>query len=183
MKAYKQEQDPYAYDDSKTSADEYELLTAAEAASVLRVARKFVYAHAKELGGSRLLGDRGPWRFQRRQLLARVLSAPEPALPRRRRARSNAASRKPTHTPNGAPILPSEPREPVNTDSLYAGQAADGSACGRGRVHVAGGRGRLQRGEVNVLGVGAPLAAGKRPRASHAELSEGPQLSATPKPE
>jgi hypothetical protein len=37
--------------------------------------------------------------------------------------------------------------------------------------------------EVNLLGVGAPLAARKRARACHAGLSEGPLLAATSKPE
>ena len=47
-----------------------ELLTAREAAGLLRVRLGWVYAHARELGGWRLLGNRGPWRFSRRRLLA-----------------------------------------------------------------------------------------------------------------
>lgn len=46
-----------------------ELLTAEEAARLLRVRKAWVYAHARELGGWRLLGERGPWRFSRRRLL------------------------------------------------------------------------------------------------------------------
>ncbi len=46
-----------------------ELLTADEAARLLRVHKAWVYAHARELGGWRLLGERGPWRFSRRRLL------------------------------------------------------------------------------------------------------------------
>ncbi len=46
-----------------------ELLTAEEAAQLLRVRPAWVYAHARELGGQRLLGEKGPWRFSRRRLL------------------------------------------------------------------------------------------------------------------
>lgn len=49
-----------------------ELLTAEEAARLLRVRPAWIYAHARELGGWRLLGARGPWRFRRRQLLGEV---------------------------------------------------------------------------------------------------------------
>lgn len=40
-----------------------DLLTAQEAAQLLRVRRAWVYANARELGGRRLLGERRPWRF------------------------------------------------------------------------------------------------------------------------
>ncbi len=66
-----------------------ELLTAEEAAQLLRVRPAWVYAHARELGGLRLLGERGPWRFSRRQLLDGVSEpASQPTMvpaPRRRR--------------------------------------------------------------------------------------------------
>jgi hypothetical protein len=82
-----------------------ELLTAAEAAVLLRVARKFIYTHASALGGWRLLGDRGPGRFSRRELLARRASA-APASPRPLRSARGA----PARTPAGAPVLAAEPR-------------------------------------------------------------------------
>ncbi|MGA8365405.1 MAG: hypothetical protein WB709_12935, partial [Solirubrobacteraceae bacterium] len=47
-----------------------DLLTAQEAAQLLRVRREWVYANARELGGWRLLGERGPWRFSLRRLQA-----------------------------------------------------------------------------------------------------------------
>lgn len=47
-----------------------ELLTAEEAARLLRVRPAWIYSHARELGGRRLLGEQGPWRFSRPQLLA-----------------------------------------------------------------------------------------------------------------
>ncbi len=86
-----------------------EVLTAGEAAELLRVARKFVYAHAPALGGWRVLGDRGPWRFSRRELLARQQQGGRAPL-RPTRARNAPNSRERTHTPAGVPILPSEPR-------------------------------------------------------------------------
>jgi hypothetical protein len=46
-----------------------QLLTAEEVSRLLRVRKAWVYAHARELGGWRLLGERGPWRFSRRRLL------------------------------------------------------------------------------------------------------------------
>lgn len=49
-----------------------ELLTAEEAARLLRVRPAWIYSHARELGGRRLLGEQGPWRFSRRQLLAEM---------------------------------------------------------------------------------------------------------------
>lgn len=49
-----------------------ELLTAEEAAGLLRVRPAWIYSHARELGGRRLLGEQGPWRFSRRQLLAEM---------------------------------------------------------------------------------------------------------------
>jgi hypothetical protein len=58
---------------------EPELLTAEETAQLLRVRPAWVYAHARELGGRRLLGESGPWRFIRRQLLD---SVSEPAVKR-----------------------------------------------------------------------------------------------------
>jgi hypothetical protein len=71
---------------------------------------KWVYAHARELGGYRLLGDRGPWRFRRRDLLARR-EAPERRSPVRAvRPRRPSGGGRPTRTPGGAPILPAEPR-------------------------------------------------------------------------
>ncbi len=71
-----------------------DLLTAGEAAQLLRVRREWVYAHALELGGWRLLGERGPWRFSRRRLQAppSAPSAPASAVPRTRpRERSSTA--------------------------------------------------------------------------------------------
>ncbi|MGH2853116.1 MAG: hypothetical protein ACRDLF_02845 [Solirubrobacteraceae bacterium] len=58
---------------------EPELLTAEETAQLLRVRPAWVYAHAHELGGRRLLGESGPWRFNRCQLLDSVT---EPAVKR-----------------------------------------------------------------------------------------------------
>jgi hypothetical protein len=87
-------------------AHEPELLTVAEAAVYLRVAPKWVYANARELGGYRLLGDRGPWRFRRRDLLERR-EPPERRAPARHvRARRSADAGRPTRTP----LLPAEPR-------------------------------------------------------------------------
>lgn len=86
-----------------------EVLTAEEAAALLQVARKFIYAHARELGGYRLLGDRGPWRFSRLDLLERR----EPPVRRRGAQRTRAgrpSTAGPARTPCGAPILPAEPR-------------------------------------------------------------------------
>jgi hypothetical protein len=85
-----------------------DLLTAEEAAVLLRVARKFVYAHAPALGGWRLLEDRGPWRFSRRELLAR-----RSAVGRAPRTGRGAGGRERTHTLAGAPMLPAEPRREV----------------------------------------------------------------------
>ncbi|MGO9319223.1 MAG: helix-turn-helix domain-containing protein [Solirubrobacteraceae bacterium] len=86
-----------------------DLLTAEEAAVLLRVGRKFIYAHAHALGGWRLLGDRGPWRFSRSELLAH-----RPAVPRIRphptRASRGVRGREQARTPAGAPLLPAEPR-------------------------------------------------------------------------
>jgi hypothetical protein len=92
-------------EDAAEWPDEGELLTAAEAARVLRVARRFVYEHASELGGWRLLGERGPWRFARQELLERCRPGQRGASPQGR-----GRARKQTHTPSGVPILPSEPR-------------------------------------------------------------------------
>jgi hypothetical protein len=86
-----------------------ELLTAEEAAVLLRVARKFVYAHAAALGGWRLLGDRGPWRFSRRELLERREQAGR-VPPRPSRTGPRAGGRQRTRTLAGAPVLPAEPR-------------------------------------------------------------------------
>jgi hypothetical protein len=74
-----------------------ELLTAAEAAVLLRVARKFIYAHAPALGGWRLLGDRGPWRFSRRALLARRANAAPPSPARPAALAQRPAARRPAH--------------------------------------------------------------------------------------
>jgi hypothetical protein len=61
---------PDAADEASRLRDELpELLTAEEAARLLRVRKAWVYAHARELGGWRLLGEQGPWRFSRRRLL------------------------------------------------------------------------------------------------------------------
>ena len=77
---------------SRLRDEPQELLTAEEAARVLRVRRAWVYAHARELGRWRLLGDRGPWRFSRRRLLGEVENGTgkRPAVPAARRKRSNA---------------------------------------------------------------------------------------------
>jgi hypothetical protein len=88
-----------------------DLLTAEEAAVYLRVAPKWVYANAREIGGFRLLGDRGPWRFSRRELLARRSAMGRP--PRSALARTGAGGRKRTHMLAGAPMLPAEPRREV----------------------------------------------------------------------
>jgi hypothetical protein len=56
-----------------------DLLTAQEAAQLLRVRREWVYAYARELGGWRLLGERGPWRFSRRRLQAPQSAPSAPA--------------------------------------------------------------------------------------------------------
>jgi hypothetical protein len=97
-------------DDDGDRVQDPELLTADEAADLLRVARKWVYAHAAELGGWRLLGDRGPWRFSRRELLARRSPVAERGPARRAPARRVARAGARTHTRNGAPILHAEPR-------------------------------------------------------------------------
>jgi hypothetical protein len=44
-------------------------LRVGEAAALLRVHPSWIYAHARELGGWRLRGDRGAWLFDRRRLL------------------------------------------------------------------------------------------------------------------
>jgi hypothetical protein len=89
--------------EDETSVRAPELLTVKEAAVLLRVERKWVYGHARELGGLRLLGDRGPWRSRRRDLLARRdqpdLAPVHRICPRRPRPRGDRAG-----TPNGAPI-------------------------------------------------------------------------------
>jgi hypothetical protein len=86
-----------------------DLLTAEEAAVLLRVGLQFIYRHAAELGGFRLLGDRGPWRFTRAELRRR--QPPPQRVPPRRTVRARGArNRERTHTPSGAPLLPAEPR-------------------------------------------------------------------------
>lgn len=87
-----------------------DLLTAEEAAVLLRVGLKFIYAHAAELGGFRLLGDRGPWRFTLAELQRRQFSAPQRVPPRRSVRARGARNRERTRTPSGAPLLPAEPR-------------------------------------------------------------------------
>jgi hypothetical protein len=69
-----------------------ELLTAEEAARLLRVRPAWIYAHARELGGWRLLGERGPWRFSRRRLLGEVENGTgkRSAAPAARRKRTGA---------------------------------------------------------------------------------------------
>ena len=48
-------------------------LTPAQAAKLLGMSRKYVYAHVRELGGVRLgKGPKAPIRFFRRKLLARL---------------------------------------------------------------------------------------------------------------
>ena len=96
-------------EDTEARTREPELLTVGEAAAYLRVDSKWVYAHARELGGYRLLGDRGPWRFRRRDLLARR-EAERRSPVRALRSRQPSGARRPTRTPSGAPILPAEPR-------------------------------------------------------------------------
>jgi len=50
-----------------------ELLTPQQAAKLLRVSRKYVYGHVRELGGVRLgEGDHARIRFQRSKVLARI---------------------------------------------------------------------------------------------------------------
>jgi len=70
------------------------LLTVKEVAAFLRVRPDWVYAHARELGGWRLLGDRGPWRFSRQNL------ATAPGAPARRRSHERPFRRAP------APVHP-----------------------------------------------------------------------------
>jgi hypothetical protein len=89
------------------SVAEPELLTVAEAARELRVAPKFVYRHARELGGWRLFGEHGPWRFARHELLA---ARPGHAAAQRSGAPRRARARKQARTPSGAAILPSKAR-------------------------------------------------------------------------
>jgi hypothetical protein len=69
-----------------------ELLTVEEAARLLRVCPAWVYTHARELGGWRLLGERGPWRFSRRRLLGEVENGTgkRSAAPAARRKRPGA---------------------------------------------------------------------------------------------
>ncbi len=86
-----------------------DLLTAEEAAVFLRVGLKFIYAHAAELGGFRLLGDSGPWRFSRAELRQRP-TALQRVVPRRAVRARGAHERERAHTPSGAPLLPPEPR-------------------------------------------------------------------------
>jgi hypothetical protein len=59
-----------------------ELVTIEEAAVLLRVHRNWVYEHARALGGWRLLGDRGPWRFNRRKLITGPPAVAPPPSPR-----------------------------------------------------------------------------------------------------
>lgn len=92
----------------KPDEDGPDLFTVEEAAVYLRVAPKWIYANAREIGGFRLLGDRGPWRFPRRELpTRRERLGAVPARPPHDR-RSRASGRR--TTPSGVPILPSEPR-------------------------------------------------------------------------
>jgi hypothetical protein len=86
-----------------------DLLTAEEAAVFLRIGLKFVYRHAAELGGFRLLGDRGPWRFTRAELRQRPIASRRVAPRRAVRSRSARTSGR-ARTPSGAPLLPAEPR-------------------------------------------------------------------------
>jgi len=56
---------------ASTKADD--ALNPAEAAKLLHVSRKYVYAHVRDLGGRRLgKGPRAPIRFSRRALTARL---------------------------------------------------------------------------------------------------------------
>jgi excisionase family DNA binding protein len=92
-----------------TEPEPPELLTAEEAATYLRVTRSWVYEHAAELGGYRLLGDRGRWRFPRSRLLGAdrpetvARSAPPPARARRRRPPGSSST---------VTLLPITPRLP-----------------------------------------------------------------------
>jgi excisionase family DNA binding protein len=57
----------------RSSARADDALTPAEAAKLLHVSRKYVYAHVRDLGGVRLgKGPRARVRFSRRKLLARL---------------------------------------------------------------------------------------------------------------
>jgi excisionase family DNA binding protein len=50
-----------------------ELLTPEQAAKLLRVSRKYVYSHVRELGGTRLgKGERARIRFRRSAILTRI---------------------------------------------------------------------------------------------------------------
>jgi hypothetical protein len=101
---------PYAIDEragdlpagSGRASPPPDILTAEETAGLLRVRRAWVYANARQLGGWRLLGDRGPWRFSRRALVGDDRqTAPEPNhLPAQARG-SQAAELNPS-----IPLLP-----------------------------------------------------------------------------
>lgn len=82
-----------------------ELLTAEEAARLLRVRPAWIYSHARELGGRRLLGEQGPWRFSRRELLAEMEDKAG------KRATASAVRRKRHGKPSSAtPLLPIKQR-------------------------------------------------------------------------
>lgn len=68
------------------------------------------FQRRRALGGWRLLGESGPWRFARHDLLARRSGAPELGSLQGTRARAPARRHERTYTPTGVPILPSEPR-------------------------------------------------------------------------
>jgi hypothetical protein len=61
------------------------------------------------VGGFRLLGDRGPWRFTRAELRQRPIASRRVAPRRAVRSRGAHISGR-TRTPSGAPLLPAEPR-------------------------------------------------------------------------
>jgi hypothetical protein len=85
-----------------------ELLTAEEAARLLRVRLGWIYAHARELGGWRLLGERGPWRFSRRRLLGE--GEGESAAGRRPAASATRRRRHGTKSSPSTSLLPIKQR-------------------------------------------------------------------------
>jgi hypothetical protein len=119
------------------NAPDRELLTAAEAAVLLRVERSWIYAHAAEIGGWRLLGDRGPWRFARQRLLQGPASSPDVLLARRRARPARRTSGRLA----GPELLPIAPRavrsmRPVSPQARTAPSrgASDGATAGGRRT-------------------------------------------------
>jgi hypothetical protein len=95
-----------ATSDSAPRPVEPGVLTAGEAAELLRVQRAWVYAHAHELGGWRLLGKSGPWRFAR----DRLLQAGQASPPVARRGRSVRRAARPQ---SAVALLPVRPRRAI----------------------------------------------------------------------